>query len=69
MHKLTRERDIRAAFWREHPHFNRRKLIPNHAGNGKMYPVDVRCAFCDWLDYAHRDGRVSDRLVRYATLR
>jgi len=64
---LTRERDVRAAFWRENPKADRRR-IPNHSGNGTMHCADTRAAFVDWLDAASREGRITQELAQRVTL-
>lgn len=60
-------RDVRRAFWREHPHLSRRK-IPDYSGTGKMYCTDTRCAFADFVDALQRDGMVSDAVANRVTL-
>lgn len=64
---LTRARDIRAAFWRDHPNLSRRQ-IPDYAGNGTMYCTDTRVAFSDYVDALARDGRISARLAQSVSL-
>lgn len=64
-YELTSEREARAAFWREHPkmaHRRRSWLRQN------QYLADIRTAWCDWVDAAQRDGRMSDRLADRVTL-
>ena len=63
----TNQKQIRAAFWEQHPEADRRK-ITDHAGTGKMHTTDTRCAFVDFLDSLHRDGQISDALANRATL-
>ena len=65
--KLTSERAVRAAFWRENPQATRRR-IRNYSGNGTMHTTDTRVAFADWLDAACRDGRISQALAQMSTL-
>lgn len=67
-HELNDARAVRAAFWRENPRASRR-LVRNHAGTGTMHVTDTRVAFCDWLDGAARDGRVSQSLANNVTLK
>lgn len=70
MDKLTTQRDVRDAFWREClglPGVTRRR-IPSYSGSGTMHTTDTRCAFADWLDACARDGRVSQALARRVTL-
>jgi hypothetical protein len=42
--------------------------IPAHSGEGKMYPVDTRVAWCDWLDKLCKNGEISPELADRATL-
>tara|TARA_R110000868_G_scaffold103112_1_gene284029 strand:+ start:3400 stop:3597 length:198 start_codon:yes stop_codon:yes gene_type:complete len=64
---ITTQKAIRAAFWSAHPGLTRR-TIRDYAGTGRMYPVDTRCAFADFVDYLHRAGQISDCLADRATL-
>lgn len=66
----TTVEQLRAAFWRDHADIETvsKRKIRNHAGNGKMYNTDTRCAFCDWLDAANKNREVSDSLANRATL-
>lgn len=66
-YSITTQKQIRSLFWEIHPDLPSRK-IPDHSGAGKMFPVDTRCAFCDFLDALHRDGQISDDLADRATL-
>ena len=67
MRTYTTQKELRRAFWEQHPHLPRRK-IKNYAGTGTMYPTDTRCAWCDWLDYMQKIGQISDSLADRATL-
>lgn len=64
---LTTQREIRRAFWEAHPSLPRRK-IRNYSGNGKMHVTDVRCAFCDFVDYLSKSNEISQELASRATL-
>ena len=66
-YQITTQRALRAEFWRQHPHLQRRK-IPNYSGYGTMHVTDTRCAWCDWLDSLSKDGQVSQELAYRATL-
>jgi hypothetical protein len=59
--------EIRRAFWEAHPTMPRKK-IAGHAGTGKMYPTDTRCAFVDFVDHLARDGQITDSLANRVTL-
>lgn len=60
-------REVRAAFWRDHPHLSRRK-ITDYSGSGKMYPTDVRVAFSDYVDRLSKSGLVSEAVADSVTL-
>ena len=64
---LTNQKQIRAAFWEQHPDLPRRK-IRDYSGKGKMYCTDTRCAFVDFVDYLQRDGEISSELADRVTL-
>ena len=59
---ITTQKELRRAFWEQHPHLPRRK-IKNYSGNGTMYPTDTRCAWVNWLDCMKKDGQISDSLA------
>jgi hypothetical protein len=63
MRKLTRESQVRAAFWRDNPNMERRR---GRCHNDQ--PTDTRCAFCDWVDYMVKSGRISASLAHRVTL-
>jgi hypothetical protein len=64
---ITTQRELRRAFWADHPTLQRKK-IPNYSGNGTMHVTDTRCAWCDWLDYMSRSGQITQALAERATL-
>lgn len=64
---MTSQKQIRAAFWATFPNLSRR-TIPDHAGTGRMYHVDTRCTFADYVDELHRDGEISEDLAYRVTL-
>lgn len=66
-YQITNQRDLRAAFWEQHPGMERRK-IRNYSGNGTMHVTDTRCAWCDWIDDMGRSGEISQELAQRATL-
>jgi hypothetical protein len=63
----TNQAQVRAAFWRDNPNAQRRK-ITDYSGKGKMYCTDTRVLFCDWLDALQRNGEISPELVQRVTL-
>jgi hypothetical protein len=67
MRTYTTQKELRRAFWEQHPNLPRRK-IKNYSGNGTMYPTDTRCAWVDWLDCIKNAGQISDSLADRATL-
>jgi len=63
----TNQKQIRAAFWGQHPEADRRK-ITDHAGTGKMHTTDTRCAFVDFVDHLCRSNQISEALANRTTL-
>lgn len=65
---LTTQRQVRAAFWQDHPNLPRRKIM-NYAGTAKnMHCTDTRCAFADYVDYLSKAGQISQALAQRVTL-
>lgn len=60
-------REVRRAFWRDHPRLSRRK-ITDYSGTGKMYTTDTRCAFVDYVDALSKSGLVSEAVANRVTL-
>lgn len=56
----TTQKEIRAAFYSEHPTASRRPQNDQ--------PADIRMAFCEFIDALHRAGLISDALAARATL-
>ncbi len=65
--QFTNQRELRRAFWEQHPNLSRRK-IRNYSGNGTMYRTDTRVTWCDWLDAMSKCGAISQKLAERATL-
>jgi hypothetical protein len=65
--RYTNQRELRKAFWSEHPALQRRK-ITNYSGNGTMHVTDTRVSWCDWLDAMSKSGMISQELAQRATL-
>jgi len=65
----TTQKQLRDAFWENHPEFD---LQARQAGTrGKRQnsqPVDIRVAWCDFIDYCLRNGDISDELAEKAVL-
>jgi hypothetical protein len=64
----TTTAQVRAAFWEEHPHAERRTGPRGRTLPQNSQPTDTRCMFVDWLDAIHRDGMISDKLADNVTL-
>lgn len=60
---LTTQPQVRAAFWADHPHYQR---IPGKRQNG--YKADIRLDWCDYVYYLQRNGTISEALADRATL-
>lgn len=56
----TTQKQIRAAFYADHPTIKRRPQNEHNA--------TIRTAFCEFIDSLHRAGLISDALVRRVTL-
>lgn len=56
----TTQKQIRAAFYADHPTIKRRPQNEHSA--------TTRTAFCEFIDSLHRAGLISDALVRRVTL-
>ena len=67
MYTYITQKQVRAAFWRDHPNADR-KRITNYSGNGTMYKTDTRCAFTDYIDYLSKSGMISQELAERVTL-
>lgn len=64
---MTTQKQVRAAFWEQHPNLPRRK-IKNYSGEGTMYPTDTRCAFLDFVDHLLASRQISFALADRVTL-
>ena len=56
----TTQKQIRAAFYADHPTIKRRPQNEHNA--------TTRTTFCEFIDSLHRAGLISDALVRRVTL-
>jgi hypothetical protein len=56
----TTQKQIRAAFYAEHPTAKRKPQNDQ--------PATIRTAFVDFVDYLHRAGLISDSLAARVTL-
>ena len=63
--ELEDEDDVRNEFWIDHPEFEDERDDDKSQND---YNATIRTAFVDWLDQAHREGRLSDELAGEVTL-
>lgn len=69
MHTITNQRDLRRAFWAQHPHFDEQARAAGIRSKGQNAQcATVRCAFVDWVDYMEKSGHISEALADRATL-
>lgn len=66
-YRYTTQREVRRAFWEEHPDADRKK-ITHYSGEGKMYCTDTRTLFVDFVDRLSKDGDISPDLADRVTL-
>ena len=59
---ITNQKDLRRAFWQQHPTLTRRR---NSDGD---YVTDTRCAFVNWVDRMERNSVITEALAQRATL-
>lgn len=64
-YELSDETDVQNAFWNEHPEYQRERDDDKTQND---YRADIRIAFCDWVDSAQKEGRLSDDLAGEVTL-
>lgn len=66
---ITTQRELRAAFWREHSDFDfqaRQAGIRSKSQN--HHCATVRCTWVDYVDRMARNGEISEALAQRATL-
>lgn len=65
-------KEIRALFWQTYPDLPRRRYRYSWNRSDKsaelVYPIDTRCAFVDFIDALHRDGRINENTANKITL-
>ena len=59
--KITNQKDLRRAFWLDHPDASRKR-------RKGIYCTDTRVAFVDYVDSCARNGIISEALALRATL-
>jgi len=57
--------EIRNAFWEDHPQYAADRRSRKRQND---YKTDIRCAFCDYLDYLQSNKTISEALRGRATL-
>ncbi len=63
---IRTEEQARRSFWIDtHPRI-RARYVPGRRQNA--YPADVRMAWVAWVDFATRDGRMTEALASKVTL-
>lgn len=60
--------ELRADFWREHPHLECRRYASGRPRPQNEQPTDTRCAFVDYIDSLRRNESISESLAQSATL-
>lgn len=63
---LTTQKEIRQQFWQDNPNLSRKKIKTGSSAG--LYHATTRSAFVDYVDHLHRQGTISDKLARRATL-
>jgi hypothetical protein len=65
----TTQKQIRAAFWTAHPHFEEQARAAGiFSKRQNHHCATVRCAFSDFVDSLARDGQISEALANRTTL-
>jgi hypothetical protein len=67
-YQITNQKDLRRAFWRDHPSASRKKSGDRYTYGQNRYCTDTRVAFVDYVDHCSRDGVISEALAQRATL-
>lgn len=66
---MTTQREIRAAFWSEHPALRAQAIARRVLSKGQNAQIaDTRMAFCDFVEVLARSGEISDELAGRVTL-
>jgi hypothetical protein len=63
----TTQKEVRRAFWDNHPEADRKK-IKDYSGKGKMYKTDTRVAFNYFVAALARDNQITPALANRITL-
>lgn len=62
---MKTQNEVRRAFWEENPEF---KSEYKRSYKQNQYNATIRSAFVMWVDFIHKDGRISDKLADRVTL-
>ena len=66
---MTTQKEIRAAFWANHPLLKRIAKDSGTLSQGQnAQTCDCRCAFIDYIESLERSGEISTALADRATL-
>ena len=56
---------IRESFWLSHHQYSNQFRAKKRQND---YNVDIRMAFCDWVDYLCKNNQITEKLANRATL-
>jgi hypothetical protein len=69
METITTQRELRRAFWSDHPAIERQaRKARRLTATQNDHPTDTRVAWCDYVDHMERSGQISRSLAYRATL-
>ena len=69
MSQLTSPQQVRWAFWENIPGLSHAaELRIKRRRADQDFRTDVRCAFVEYVDQLHREGRISEQLASRVTL-
>ena len=65
METIKTQSQVRLLFWESFPEFQSeyRKTYRQN-----QYRTDIRCAFVDFVDHLHKDGKITESLAYRVTL-
>ena len=58
MKKAMTFKQVRDLFFENFPEFKSERRVRKHQND---YSCDCRCAFCDFADSLHKDGKITDK--------
>lgn len=62
---MKTEKEVRKSFWNSHPQLRKYYKV---GFTQNQYSTDIRCAFCDYVDFLQKDGIISEELAKNVTL-